>query len=122
MRASPATVPTLRMIVTFVHSRAWMGCLLQTGHRAGTTPPAAHSSLSVSLLVVVFVASLLLVVGASGWFTRRLETISDLFDLSAGLLSLLGATIPNYVASLVAAASGHLWWSWASFSGPLSTL
>jgi Ca2+/Na+ antiporter len=40
-----------------------------------------------------------------------LEAISDLFDLSPGLLSLLGAlgaNIPNYVASFVAAASGQL--------------
>ena len=65
----------------------------------------APSLFSLSLLLLVFVVSLLLAVGASAWFTRRLETISDLFDLSPGLLSLLGAlgaNIPNYVASLVA--------------------
>lgn len=71
----------------------------------------AYSFLSLSLLLFFFVISLLVAVGASAWFTRRLETISDLFDLSPGLLSLLGAlgaNVPNYVASLVAAASGQL--------------
>lgn len=71
----------------------------------------APSLFSLSLLLLVFVVSLLMAVGASAWFMRRLETISDLFDLSPGLLSLLGAlgaNIPNYVASLVAAASGQL--------------
>src|SRR5436305_1350612 len=91
--------------------RAWMGMLQQTGHRIGTAPSSAPSLFSLSLLLLVFVVSLLMAVGASAWFTRRLETISDLFDLSPGLLSLLGAlgaNIPNYVASLVAAASGQL--------------
>lgn len=109
MRAAHATVPTLRMIVT-ADPRAWMGALQQTGHRAGATPSTAPSFLSLSLLLLVFVVSLLLAVGASAWFTRRLETISDLFDLSPGLLSLLGAlgaNIPNYVASFVAVASGQ---------------
>lgn len=71
----------------------------------------SYSFLSLSLLILLFVMSLLVAVGASAWFTRRLETISDLFDLSPGLLSLLGAlgaNVPNYVASLVAAASGQL--------------
>lgn len=71
----------------------------------------APSLFSLSLLLLVFVVSLLMAVGASAWFMRRLETISDLFDPSPGLLSLLGAlgaNIPNYVASLVAAASGQL--------------
>ncbi len=87
-----------------------MGALQQAGHRAGATASTAPSFLSLSLLVLVFVLSLLLAVGASAWFTRGLETISDLFDLSPGLLSLLGAlgaNIPNYVASFVAAASGQ---------------
>ncbi len=109
MRPSLATAPTLQMIVT-AHPRAWMGTLQQAGHRAGATASMAPSFLSLSLLVLVFVTSLLLAVGASAWFTRRLETISDLFDLSQGLLSLLGAlgaNIPNYVASFVAAASGQ---------------
>ena len=109
MRAAHATVPTLRMIVT-ADPRAWMGALQQTGHRAGATSSTAPSFLSLSLLLLVFVVSLLLAVGASAWFTRRLETISDLFDLSPGLLSLLGAlgaNIPNYVASFVAVASGQ---------------
>src|SRR5437763_4895018 len=70
-----------------------------------------QSLLSLSLLILFFVISLLVAVGASAWFTRRLEIISDLFDLSPGLLSLLGAlgaNVPNYVASLVAAVSGQL--------------
>jgi cation:H+ antiporter len=106
MRPSQTTASPLRMIV-MVQPRAWMGTLQQTGQRAAAAP----SFLSLSLLVLVFVLSLLLAVGASAWFTRRLETISDLFDLSAGLLSLLGAlgaNIPNYVASLAAVASGQL--------------
>ncbi len=109
MRAAHATAPTLRIIVT-ADPRAWMGALQQAGHRAGATSSAAPSFLSLSLLLLVFVVSLLLAVGASAWFTRRLETISDLFDLSPGLLSLLGAlgaNIPNYVASFVAVASGQ---------------
>lgn len=49
--------------------------------------------------------------GASAWFTRRLETICDVLELPPSLLSLLGAlgaNIPNYVASAVAIAGGHL--------------
>jgi cation:H+ antiporter len=110
MYTSHATAPPLRMIVA-VHPRAWIGTLQQAGHRVGATPSTTPSFLSLSLLVSAFVVSLLLAVGASAWFTRRLETISDLFDLSPGLLSLLGAlgaNIPNYVASLVATASGQL--------------
>jgi cation:H+ antiporter len=87
-----------------------MGTLQQTGHRAEAAASMAPSFLSLLLLVLVFVISLLLAVGASAWFTRRLETIGDLFDLSPGLLSLLGAlgaNIPNYVSSFVAAASGQ---------------
>ena len=106
MRPSQTTVPPLPVIVA-AQPRAWMGTLQQAGQRATVAP----SFLSLSLLVLVFVLSLLLAVGASAWFTRRLETISDLFDLSAGLLSLLGAlgaNIPNYAASLAAVASGQL--------------
>ncbi len=109
MRASHATAPTLRLIVT-AHPRALMGTLQQTGHWAEATPSMAGSFFSLSLLVLVFVTSLLMAIGASAWFTRRLETLSDLFDLSPGLVSLLGAlgaNIPNYVASFVAAASGQ---------------
>lgn len=65
----------------------------------------------VSLLVVVFLFSLVIALGASAWFTRRLEVLSDHFRFSAGLLSLLGAlgaNIPNYVASLTAAISGQV--------------
>ncbi len=46
---------------------------------------------------------------AAAWFTRRLEAICDHLDLSAGVLSVLGAlgaNIPNYVASIDALASG----------------
>jgi cation:H+ antiporter len=56
------------------------------------------------------VISLLIAVGASAAFTRRLEVVSDLWRFSPGLLSLLGAlgaNIPNYVASLSAAVSGQ---------------
>lgn len=65
----------------------------------------------VVLLIAVFVASLLIAVGAAGAFTRRLEIISDRLSFSPGLLSLLGAlgaNIPNYVASLAAAISGQV--------------
>ena len=110
MLAARSTTPALWMIAT-AHLRAWIGVLQQIGYRVGTASSTAPSLLSLSLLVLVFIVSLLLAVGASVWFTRRLETISDLFDLSPGLLSLLGAlgaNIPNYIASLVAAASGQL--------------
>ncbi len=63
------------------------------------------------LLIAVFLISLLIAVGASALFTRRLEVVSDLFQMSPGLLSLLGAlgaNIPNYVASFAAAASGQV--------------
>jgi cation:H+ antiporter len=62
------------------------------------------------VLIMVFVASLLLTVGASAWFTRRLEFIGDHLHFSPGLLSglaALGANIPNYVAALSAAISGQ---------------
>ena len=48
---------------------------------------------------------------ASAWFTRRLETICDSLSLPPSLLSLLGAlgaNIPNYAASAVAIAGGHI--------------
>lgn len=76
-----------------------------------TAPLAFPTFLNLSLLVFEFVLSLLIAVGASAWFTRRLETLSDLFEWSPGFLSLLGAlgaNIPNYAASLVAAASGQV--------------
>jgi cation:H+ antiporter len=65
----------------------------------------------VYLLIVIFILSLAIALGASVWFTRRLEVLSDSFHFSAGLLSLLGAlgaNIPNYVASLTAAISGQV--------------
>jgi len=111
MCASHATVPTALRMIRTTHLRAWMGMLERPGHGGGAAPLTASSFLSLSLLLLCFVVSLLVAVGASAWFTRRLETISDLFDLSPGLLSLLGAlgaNIPNYVASFVAAASGQL--------------
>jgi len=46
---------------------------------------------------------------AAAWFTRRLEAICDRLELSAGVLSILGAlgaNIPNYVASIDAIAHG----------------
>ncbi len=110
MLTARSTVPTIQITGT-ADLRAWIGALQQAGHLAWTVLSTASSLFSVSLLLLVFVVSLLLAVGSSVWFTRSLETISDLFDLSPGLLSLLGAlgaNIPNYVASLVAAASGQL--------------
>lgn len=65
----------------------------------------------VFFLVVVFILSLAIALGASAWFTRRLELLSDHFHFSPGLLSLLGAlgaNIPNYVASLIAILSGQV--------------
>lgn len=64
----------------------------------------------VYLLIAVFVISLLVAIGASVFFTRRLEIISDLFGFSPGLLSwlgALGANIPNYISSLTAMISGQ---------------
>lgn len=49
--------------------------------------------------------------GASAWFTRRLEQIAAAQDFSPGLLSLLGAlgaNIPNYIASTFAILSGSI--------------
>src|SRR5437773_10128831 len=68
-----------------------------------------HQPLPIVLLL--FVASLVMTMGASAWFTRRLEAVCDALNLSPSLLSLLGAlgaNIPNYVASIVAIAGGHL--------------
>jgi cation:H+ antiporter len=63
-----------------------------------------------ALVIVIFLVSLLIVLGAAAWFTRRLEALCDKLDLSAGMLSILsalGANIPNYVASIVAIANGE---------------
>lgn len=65
----------------------------------------------MSLLIAGFILSLLMAIGASAWFTRRLEVLSDLWQWSPGLLSLLGAlgaNIPNYVASITAIISGQM--------------
>ncbi len=62
------------------------------------------------LVLAIFLISLLIVLGAAAWFTRRLEALCDRLDLSAGMLSILGAlgaNIPNYVASIVAIANGQ---------------
>ena len=61
------------------------------------------SLLPVALLL--FLVSLIIVMVTSAWFTRRLESLCEMFGLSIGMLSLLsaiGANIPNYVASAVA--------------------
>jgi cation:H+ antiporter len=60
------------------------------------------------VVLLAFLMSLLIVMGAAAWFTRRLEVLCDRLDLSAGMLSILGAlgaNIPNYVASIVAIAN-----------------
>jgi len=62
------------------------------------------------IVLALFLISLLIVLGAAAWFTRRLEALCDRLDLSAGMLSILGAlgaNIPNYIASIVAIANGH---------------
>jgi cation:H+ antiporter len=62
------------------------------------------------LVLVIFLVSLLIVLSAAAWFTRRLEALCDRLDLSAGMLSILsalGANIPNYVASIIAIANGQ---------------
>jgi cation:H+ antiporter len=63
------------------------------------------------LLFLSFLISLLFVIASAAWFTRRLEAICDLLGLPIGVLSMLGAigaNIPNYAASIVAIAGGHL--------------
>jgi cation:H+ antiporter len=62
------------------------------------------------LVLALFLISLLIVLMAAAWFTRRLEALCDRLDFSAGMLSILGAlgaNIPNYVASIVAIANGQ---------------
>ena len=69
------------------------------------------TSSSISISAFLFIASLLVAMGASSWFTHRLENICDLLDLPDSLLSLLGAlgaNIPNYAASIVAIAHGQM--------------
>ena len=63
------------------------------------------------IVLLLFVASLPLTMTASAWFTRRLEAVCDILHLPPSLLSLLGAlgaNIPNYAASIVAIAGGHV--------------
>jgi cation:H+ antiporter len=60
--------------------------------------------------LLLFVGSLAVVMVSAAWFTRRLEALCELFGLSIGILSLLGAlgaNIPNYAASVVALVAGH---------------
>src|SRR5579859_4795662 len=66
------------------------------------------SSLPVAL--GIFLVSLIVVIWASTQFTRKLERLCEVFQLSIGMLSLLsalGANIPNYVSSALAIAAGH---------------
>ena len=66
------------------------------------------SSLPVAL--GMFLISLIIVIGVSAQFTRQLERLCEVFQLSIGMLSLLsalGANIPNYVSSALAIAAGH---------------
>src|SRR5579864_7808841 len=58
-----------------------------------------------------FLVSLIIVIGASRQFTRKLEDLCEALQLSIGMLSLLsalGANIPNYVSSAIAIISGHI--------------
>lgn len=58
----------------------------------------------------IFLVSLIIVIRASTEFTRRLEKLCEVFQLSIGMLSLLsalGANIPNYVSSALVIASGR---------------
>lgn len=66
------------------------------------------SSLPVAL--GMFLVSLILVIAASTRFTRKLEELCVAFNLSVGMLGLLGAlgaNIPNYVSSALAILAGH---------------
>jgi cation:H+ antiporter len=70
----------------------------------------AVGRLSLPLVALAFFASLAVALGASAWFTRRLETVCAALRLSPGILSVLGAlgaNIPNYVAAIDALASGR---------------
>ncbi|MDQ2715282.1 MAG: hypothetical protein M3Z08_10275 [Chloroflexota bacterium] len=76
-----------------------------------TSPHLTAQLPPLALVLLLFVGSLIITMGASNWFSRRLETVSDLFDLSPSLLSLLGAlgaNIPNYAASIIAIAGGQV--------------
>ena len=64
-----------------------------------------------SIVLLLFLISLIIVMVASAWFTRRLEALCEMFGLSIGILSLLsaiGANIPNYAASVDAIIGGHI--------------
>jgi cation:H+ antiporter len=68
------------------------------------------ASFPFPVILSIFLFSLLIVMGAAAWFTRRLEALCDRLDLTAGMLSILGAlgaNIPNYVSSIVVIASGQ---------------
>ncbi len=70
----------------------------------------AIGRLPLPLVALTFLASLAIALGASAWFTRRLETVCAALQLSPGILSVLGAlgaNIPNYVASIDALAAGR---------------
>jgi cation:H+ antiporter len=59
---------------------------------------------------VIFVVALGMTLYAAAQYTRCMERLSEYEHLSAeilGLLSALGANIPNYVASIAAFAEGH---------------
>src|SRR5690348_7315092 len=65
---------------------------------------------SFPIVLLIFLVSLVIVIAAAARFTRKLEALCAMFDLSIGVLSLLsalGANIPNYVASSVALLGGH---------------
>lgn len=69
---------------------------------------AILSSLPVAL--GIFLVSLILVIATSARFTRKLEELCEVLNLSIGilgLLSALGANIPNYISSAIAIVSGH---------------
>lgn len=70
---------------------------------------AVFPAWTISLLA--FVMALLVALSGAAWFSRLLEALSDHWQFSTGLLGLvsaLGANIPNYTASLTAYAGGQL--------------
>jgi cation:H+ antiporter len=66
---------------------------------------------SFPLVLLLFLASSVTVIAASARFTRQLEALCEVFQLSIGILSLLsalGANIPNYVSSSLAILDRHV--------------